>query len=372
MIDEQLLKPEEKAVYALRTLYHRYGYSPYKMSKFEEYDLYAKNKDFLISEGIITFTDTRGKLLALKPDVTLSIIKNSRDVEKNVSKVYYNENVYRISKGSHVFKEIMQTGLECIGDIDDYHVTEVVSLALRSLSLLSDSYMLDLSHVGLISAIIDSLGLEKAAIKKLLSAVESKNEGELSALHAAGVLTDEALGFAKCLLSEYKTVADAEKTLAPYLKNEEARAALAEFSSLFVSLSALGLADRVRIDFSVINHRGYYSGVVFKGYVRGIPDSVLAGGRYDRMMRKMGRRDGAVGFAVYLDAFASYAKSGSDYDTDVLLLENGADSTDLLLAVSRLTEAGNRVTVAKCLPQGLRARRTMIMKEKEACEYGND
>ena len=127
MIDEKLLKPAERAIYALRALYNRYGYTPYKMSKFEEYDLYVKNKDFLISEGIITFTDTRGKLLALKPDVTLSIIKNSKDVAKGVSKVYYNENVYRIAKGSHVFKEITQTGLECIGDIDAYPTNQIVT-----------------------------------------------------------------------------------------------------------------------------------------------------------------------------------------------------------------------------------------------------
>ena len=41
------LKPEERAVYALRELYRSYGYLPFKMSKFEEYDLYVRNKDFL-------------------------------------------------------------------------------------------------------------------------------------------------------------------------------------------------------------------------------------------------------------------------------------------------------------------------------------
>ena len=52
------LKKEEQAVFTLRGLYENYGYSPYKMSKFEEYDLYVRNKDFLISDGVITFTDT--------------------------------------------------------------------------------------------------------------------------------------------------------------------------------------------------------------------------------------------------------------------------------------------------------------------------
>ena len=127
------LKNEEKIVLSLRSLYSKYGYMPYKMNKFEEYDLYAKNKDFLVSDGIITFTDTNGKLLALKPDVTLSIIKNAADVKGVKNKMYYSENVYRISGGTREYKEIMQTGLECIGDLTLYDTYEVISLAGKSL-----------------------------------------------------------------------------------------------------------------------------------------------------------------------------------------------------------------------------------------------
>ena len=112
-LDETVLKSEEHVMLELRALYKKYGYSQFKMSKFEEYDLYVRNKDFLVGDGVITFTDTDGKLLALKPDVTLSIIQNSKDMPGVTQKVYYNENVYRISGSTHTFKEIMQTGLEC-------------------------------------------------------------------------------------------------------------------------------------------------------------------------------------------------------------------------------------------------------------------
>ncbi len=372
MINEKLLKPEELAAYALRSLYDRYGYTPYKMSKFEEYDLYAKNKDFLISEGIITFTDTRGKLLALKPDVTLSIIKNSKDAGKNLSKVYYNEYVYRIAKGSHVFKELLQTGLECIGDIDLYHIAEVVSLAVRSLSALSDEYMLDLSHVGVIGAVIDSLSLDGAVLDKFLAAIEKKNAGEISALYKDGVISEKAFKLSSVLIKEYKSIDDAERALAPYLLTEEAKAAYREFAELYRALAALGLAERVRIDFSVINHRSYYSGVVFKGYIKGVPDSVLAGGQYDRMMRKMGRLDEAIGFAVYLDAVASGERAHTAYDVDVLLLKNGADAASVLAAVEALSADGTRVLVSETLPEDLRAYKTFIMQGKEPKPYGDD
>ena len=69
-IEPEILKHEESISFALRALYHSRGYLPYRMSKFEEYELYVKNKDFLLSPEVITFTDTNGKLMALKPDVT--------------------------------------------------------------------------------------------------------------------------------------------------------------------------------------------------------------------------------------------------------------------------------------------------------------
>ena len=74
--DQNVLTRTEKRIFALRTLYSRAGYRSYRMRKFEDYDLYSRNKDFLLSDRVITFTDTNGKLKALKPDVTLSIVKN--------------------------------------------------------------------------------------------------------------------------------------------------------------------------------------------------------------------------------------------------------------------------------------------------------
>ena len=151
---DSILKSEERAILALRGLYQRYGYVPYKMSRFEEYDLYVRSRDFLVSDQIITFPDSRGKLLALKPDVTLSIVKNAPEKPGVIQKLYYNENVYRD------YREILQAGLECVGDLGDYEIAEAVLLAVKSLELLGGNYVLDLSHMGLIAAILESSGLD--------------------------------------------------------------------------------------------------------------------------------------------------------------------------------------------------------------------
>lgn len=63
----EALKRDESLSFELRALYNKYGYKLFKMSKFEAYDLYAQNKEFLGGENMITFTDNKGTLLALKP-----------------------------------------------------------------------------------------------------------------------------------------------------------------------------------------------------------------------------------------------------------------------------------------------------------------
>ena len=104
--DLSTLQPKERASFALRALYEAAGCRKYHMGRFEEYSLYQANRSFLSSEQVITFTDLDGRLLALKPDVTLSIAKTAQPAPGETLRYYYHENVYRPSAESHTFKEI--------------------------------------------------------------------------------------------------------------------------------------------------------------------------------------------------------------------------------------------------------------------------
>ena len=212
MRTDQIWRSEEQAIFALRGLYQRYGYTPYKMSQFEEYDLYVRNKDFLISDRIITFSGEGGKLMALKPDVTLSIVKNAPEASGVVQKVYYSENVYRD------YREIMQAGLECVGDLTDYDIAEAVVLAAKSLALLGENYVLDISHMGLVGAVLNRLGFDTDEQKKIMTCLRQKNTHELRAL-CQGKPQAEAvlLAIAAC-----RGGAEALEAIAPLLEGAEA------------------------------------------------------------------------------------------------------------------------------------------------------
>ncbi len=291
---ESILRYDEKAVFELRKLYSSFGYSKFKMSKFEEYDLYSKNKDFLVSDGVITFNDTNGKLLALKPDVTLSIIKNASDTTESPEKYYYNENVYRITEDSHTYKEIMQTGLECIGRVGFSEVLEVSQLAAKSLEKISSNFMLHFSDIGFIDSIFEDYKIENR--EEIITYIAEKNAGSLKA-----ALSDEQFSALKCLVKNYKDYEECLLACEKICKSDASKKALGELCNVLSALGKEGYSQNIKIDFSIISAKGYYSGIVFKGYIGSISSRVLSGGQYDKLMRKMGKKASAIGFAVYLD-----------------------------------------------------------------------
>lgn len=344
MLNENILKNDEKAVYSLRSLYRRFGYSRFKMSKFEEYDLYVRNKDFLISDGIITFTDTNGRLMALKPDVTLSIIKNAKDKKGIVEKLYYNENVYRISQDSHSFKEITQTGLECIGDIGIYDICEVLYLAIKSLESIDENYIVDIAHAGLVSSLIKACEMSEDIKKSVFESIQNKSIDEIDSIFQKRLISKSAYDIISKLVSSYKSCDELRAAFSGI--SESADIQLNEFSDIYKSLYDLGLTDKVRIDFSIVNDTSYYSGLVFKGYIAGIFTSVLSGGQYDKLMKKMGKSSGAVGFAVYLDTLERHGNMKSDYDYDfVIIKDQSCSSAQIIKTVESLSENGFSVIV---------------------------
>ena len=296
-----ILSYEERISLLLRSMYQSAGYRQYKMSKFEEYDLYVANKDFLLSENVITFTDTDGKLLALKPDVTLSIIKNSKDEPDSQMKVYYNESVYRVAKGTRFFKEFTQVGLECLGKVDRELTLEVLALASKSLSLISEECVLEISDLDIVSSVLDASGVSLDERIDFLSALGEKNLGRIREIIKNNEICEPFASRLLRLSTLYGDIKDVASELEFFALDADTAGKVEDFKALLSSLDAAGLSSRAVVDFSVVNNMNYYSGISFKGFVNGIPTGVLGGGRYDKLMRKMNKRSSAIGFAVYLD-----------------------------------------------------------------------
>ncbi|MFV8831583.1 ATP phosphoribosyltransferase [Faecalibacterium prausnitzii] len=293
------LQPKERASFALRALYEAAGCRKYHMGRFEEYGLYQENRSFLSSEQVITFTDLDGRLLALKPDVTLSIAKTAQPAPGETLRYYYHENVYRPSAESHTFKEISQMGLEMLGAVGEAQVQQAVCLAARSLDALGAEWVLEVSHMGYLFGLFDALGVPDAARAKLLEKLREKNAHELRAAAGAAGLADAAADILCSVLSLCGSYADTLAKAAALCRNDAMRAAVAELEALAVPLEKAG--GVIRLDMTLAGEMEYYNGLVFQGYLKTLPRPLLKGGRYDLLMQKFTPGAGAIGFAVYLD-----------------------------------------------------------------------
>lgn len=370
------LEWDTRVTLALDALYRMSGYERYRMNKFEPYDLYLEHRGFLRDDAVISFTDPRGRLMALKPDVTMSIVKNA-SADAAVERLFYIENVFRVPPGGSEFAEIAQMGLECLGcdsgrvqsDVD----AEVVALACRTLDVCGGRSRLAVSHMGFLSALLDACLLEDKPREQALRCIRLKNAAGLAdVLRGAGAPSEpqdallgalavssplssaveflkalplsrvaleavealEALvkrlvasGEEPCAIEEDPDAAgrpdaieaDPDATRKPDTAGEEPCAMRKEPDAFPAAAGAAAggrgvsegkppvsrlEADRLFFDLSLVGEAGYYTGLAFQGYIEGLPRAVLAGGRYDGLMEKVGRSQGAAGFALYLGEIA--------------------------------------------------------------------
>ena len=361
---KSVLRPLDQVSYNLMSLYEQYGYKKYKMSKFEEYDLYLENKNFLKSENVIAFNDPTGRLLALKPDVTLSIAKNTEIGERS-RKLFYLEHVYRVSGNMHEFKEIPQIGLEFIGQIDTYSVSEVLVLAKKSLATISESFVLDISHMGLVIGLLDETGLPASVKEEISACIGTKNTPEIEKICKKYAVSDELSEKLCTLASLYGSVEKVLPKARKLVVNETTAAAVEEMGLVCELLADCSETDKINLDFSVVSDMDYYNGITFRGYIEGVPGSILSGGRYDNLLRKMGKNADAIGFAVYLDLLSYIDNNEDEYDCDVLLVySDKATAAEVYAKAEALRCEGKRVRTANCECENLKYKEKIIMGEQ--------
>ncbi len=171
----------------------------------------------------------------------------------------------------------------------------VIRMAALSLKTIDDTYVLSISHTGLISALLEKMDLSDEQSARVMNYIREK------AFHEIETIADcKESKYLPMLEKLIRLPEDTENALYT-LKSMDAGEA---FSSIVSSLEAVlkPLHDlSVRLDCSVPANMRYYNGIVMNGYVKGIPQAILSGGRYDPLMKRIGKQGGAIGFAVYLD-----------------------------------------------------------------------
>ena len=222
-------------------------------------------------------------------------------------------------------------------------------------------------NMGILSDVLDLLGLSDTGRAALLSCIGEKNLHGAREICRREVVPEEKQALAEVLITTYGEPSRVLPILREKLPADVCAASLDQLEQVLAALPGEIPPGSVRIDFSVIHDMQYYNGLVFKGFVKGIPTGILSGGQYDRLMQRMGKNAGAIGFAVYLDLLEELVTPRAEYDADVILLYTEQEApAQVAAAVRKLSADGKSVRAQRTLEAGQTCRELWRLQGEEA------
>lgn len=239
-----------------------------------------------------------GRTMGVRADMTMQVARIDAHLLNRPGVVrlcYAGAVLHTRPSGFHSTREPLQVGAEIYGHAGLEADIEIQALALASLKLagLSD-LTLDLSHAGILDAVIEEDALARRDRSALIGLLRSKDMPALrSWLQRYSVPTREAI-LALSSLRGGVEVLQAAKQQLPAKK--AIGIALEELAQLAGAVGAV----RVNIDLADLSGYQYESGVTFAIYVPGLPNAVARGGRYDEVGEAFGRARPATGFSMDL------------------------------------------------------------------------
>lgn len=348
----------------LQKLFKSYGYSEVITPELEFYDVFSSKVRHYPQESMYKLSDSKGRLMVLRPDSTLPIARLAATRLKDEItplKLFYSQNIFRINpKNSGRDDEITQSGIEIIGGVPKRADMEILNLATESLKACSvEEFRLEIGDSAFFKALIPHITSNEDEIEAIREAIENKNFPELHALlckYPKNKFT-KALEALPELFGGEEVFEKAKK----YFSYKETSAILEELKQVYDYLCCLGIKEQLAVDLGLVNKANYYTGIVFRGYIQGYGMSVLSGGRYDGLAGDFGSNRPATGFAVNVNAAAAAIlknkKNMLDEPVQVLVY---ADESALYQGITRCREL---------VASGVRAENSLHDSIYEAFEY---
>ena len=262
-------------------VFHLWGYSQVTTPSVEYLHVLSKGLDEIGKKRVITFIDPAGgdKPLALRSDVTPQIARIAATTLKNRPaplRLSYAETVFRRSpQGDRKRMEVYQAGAELIGVDSPEADAEMIAMGIESLSRLgynTDDIKVAVSHVGYVKALIEDANLsaeEKSDVKEALTKKDTKALMEVLEKTGAKNSARETLEALPGLFGEVDILENAPTP------NSEAKNAIENVKEVVSVMKLYGLENRITIDLSEIRGFGYYTGLTFEAFVKGLPKRVF-------------------------------------------------------------------------------------------------
>ena len=311
------------------------GYSEIETPSFEYYDVYSGSSGQISQENMFKFFDEKGRILALRPDITTSIARVAATKEKDSLlplRFCYTGNVFRAEKTEGARqREFTQSGIELLGADTPEADAEVIATAIEAIQAVGiEDFQVEIGQVAFFSGLVEQAGLSHEDTEKLRERIDCKDSLGIEELTEKLNLDGEIKRLMIALPDLFGDLSVVDKADVTGL-NPTSKAALDNIRSIYGLLESYGFGDMISIDLGMLQSIDYYTGSIFKCYTHGVGFPVCAGGRYNNLVGKFGRELSAVGVAFGINRILSALRAGGRFEDEpssppVIFAECGAEA----------------------------------------------
>ncbi|WP_067726388.1 ATP phosphoribosyltransferase regulatory subunit [Oceanobacillus damuensis] len=295
----------DELISTLKNRFTTYGYKQVRTSTFEHYDMYSNIIGTVNKDDMIKVIDTTGKVLVLRPDVTIPITRitaanhNSNPFNQ---RLFYVLDVFRQSVELPNQKESTQAGVEFFGENTPEVDSEVIMLAIHTLEDMGfENFKIEIGHAGFFKELIQQAALSKQELELLQTLIQSKNLAEIELLLENMPIENDLKMAIQSIPMLYGEPASVIQQAEKIVRSDKMQRILHNLIDVYEVLKDYGADDYVVFNLGLINNMNYYTGVIFQGFVDRFGQPVLMGGRYDNLGEQFEAEMPAIGFAFEVD-----------------------------------------------------------------------
>jgi ATP phosphoribosyltransferase regulatory subunit len=290
----------------IRKLFIKNAYDEVETSTVEFYDAFNDQKDYFSSESMFKFFDPQGRILVLRPDMTVPV---SRVVATKLSdlsmplRLSYIGNVFRYNeKNSYNMKEITQSGIELVGVNNPYADAEVIGIAIEALLKLGiKEFQIDIGQVEVFKSLMAEANFTQNEIENIRDLIDKKDTFALEMLIKDQKIEENLKYLIMNLPSFYGSLEVISKTKS-LTKNRKLLEVLGYLETVIDILSSSSYEKYISIDLGMVKRINYYSGIIFRGYTNGVGHTIISGGRYDDLIENSEKKIPAIGFSLSINS----------------------------------------------------------------------
>ncbi len=300
-----------------------HGYAEVQTPMFEYLDVFKGEYGCSGEENMLKFFDAKGRILALRPDITPPIARvaaTKLNSEPLPLKLSYVGPAFRGGEayGGEKQKEFTQAGVEIMGINSPEADAEVIALTVQCLVAAGlKEFQIDLGQMGFFKSLVEEAGLSGEEIDQLVDIIDHKDFINIEAFTQAHPMPEklrEVLVQLPTLFGGMDVILELQKRELP----QKARQALDNIAEIYEILRDYGVADYISVDLGMVKNFTYYTGVVFKGFTHHVGFPICGGGRYDNLVAQFGRDIPGAGVAIWVDrVLAALQRGGHQLESPV-------------------------------------------------------